>query len=293
MNRASTLYRRLGFGAPEPPSGLDYRSYAEARLNEHLGFDLLPIPQVSHVDLVNRAVHRTPPFDQKGSGYRDSLVWANVLELVRRGHDVAFVSSDRIFRSDEGGLPASLRADVVDLDGSVTIVDDLTGWLLSNLPWKADKVAFAVAQAQDNEFRQLLNVGAVHDGMEPSAEQCGFDRAPFTFRVDDVSWSDEFDRVGPNRSVPKADLAEYDMRARVSFTTALPDGTYVEEGWTALRTGDRLIVDGELEMIARVAVFFEHDMTMQIDDLSWRRVDGGRPGPGVLPERHGSTLFEF
>ncbi|MBT2501528.1 PIN domain-containing protein [Curtobacterium sp. ISL-83] len=293
LSRSSTMFRRLGLTPPEPPTIQDYRAYAEERLEDKLGFDLLPLPEVSHVDLVRRAVARIPPFDQKGSGYRDSLVWANAVALARQGREVILVTADRIFQAEGGELPAALAADLLAVEGTVTVVDDLTRWLLASLPWKATKIAAAVAQAQDNEFRHLLDSGAVQDGMEPTAEQCGFDRAPYSFRVDDIEWAYEFDRVGPSRTAPKADLVEYDMRAHVSFTVWLPEGSYVEEGWTAMRLGDRLAVDGELEMIARVALFFEHDMGMQIDDLDWRRSDGGRPGPGVMASQQDPIPFDL
>lgn len=82
MQRATRMYRRLGIEAPEPRTAADYREYVEERIDEYLGFDVLALPGTDHADLVRRAVNRIPPFDSKGSGFRDSLLWGNVVELA-------------------------------------------------------------------------------------------------------------------------------------------------------------------------------------------------------------------
>jgi hypothetical protein len=88
---------------------LDYRAYLTERFNEVLGIKVMDWPSVSHRELVARAVSRTPPFDQKGSGYRDSLVWADVAELAKSGHDVVLASEDRIFADQDETLAPNSR----------------------------------------------------------------------------------------------------------------------------------------------------------------------------------------
>ncbi|WP_144761293.1 PIN domain-containing protein [Curtobacterium sp. 9128] len=291
--RASQSYRRLGLEVPSAPAALDYRAYVETRLDEHLGFDIMPLPNVAHWELLRRAVGRIPPFDDRGSGYRDSLVWANVADLARAGTDVALVTADKIFRDDGGGLTALLQSDIEDAAGSVVIVQDLTRWLLEHLPWKSERASDAVATAQDEEFREYMMSSDFSDDVEPEAEDIGFDRAPFAFRVEEIAWAAEGVRVGEPKSGEGADVVEYDFDTLVTFEAILPSGAYVEEGWSLTRHGDRLRVSGQLRMTARALVLFGHDMGMQIDDPDWRRHDGGRRGPGVQPPAPAVALFDL
>jgi hypothetical protein len=53
-------------------------------------------PDVSHEELLDRALDRRQPFDQNGSGYRDALLWQIVRHYVSLGHAVALVSNDAI-----------------------------------------------------------------------------------------------------------------------------------------------------------------------------------------------------
>jgi hypothetical protein len=59
-----------------------------------VGGEFVPIPEVDHSELLRRSLHRQPPFDGKDRGYRDTLIWHNILELVRAGEEVLLVSSD-------------------------------------------------------------------------------------------------------------------------------------------------------------------------------------------------------
>ncbi|MBF4615486.1 PIN domain-containing protein [Curtobacterium sp. VKM Ac-1376] len=293
FNSVARTYRRLGVAAPEAPFVGDYRRYVEERLDEHLGFAVLPIPHADHADLVRRAVGRIPPFDDKGSGYRDSLVWANVLELAGAGADVVLVTADRIFRADNGELAAPLRLEVDSLQGRVQVVTELTPWLLENLPWRSTTVADAVAIAQDEEFAQYFDASDFQDEMQPEAEHVGFDRAPYAFRVDDIQWTVGIERTGSPRSTVGADVVEYDITGDVTFEAVLPNGTYVETGWELQHVGDRLHVRGTTSMTAGVIVLFGHNMAMEVENVDWRRYDAGIPGPGVEPDEPQTPLFDF
>ena len=59
-----------------------YRRYLEERLQG--AATVLPIPDVSHEFLVRRAVERVRPFNEKGTGYRDALIWESVCELAAK-----------------------------------------------------------------------------------------------------------------------------------------------------------------------------------------------------------------
>lgn len=89
-----------------------YRPHLEKILRDAGGL-ILPVPMVLHPGLVEKAAHRRRPFDDKGDGYRDALVWETVLELLKRDSEpLMFVSGDRraFSRSKER---AELAADLV------------------------------------------------------------------------------------------------------------------------------------------------------------------------------------
>jgi PIN domain len=79
----------------EPPTIAAYQPVLEGILKE-AGATILPMPEVSHAELVERAVSRRQPFAPNGSGYRDALVWHSILELVKGSDDpVVLISNDR------------------------------------------------------------------------------------------------------------------------------------------------------------------------------------------------------
>jgi hypothetical protein len=64
---------------------------------------ILDFPDVGHKELVERALQRHPPFDSSGQrGYRDALIWHNVLEVARSGQLVVFVTNDTDFQEGKG-----------------------------------------------------------------------------------------------------------------------------------------------------------------------------------------------
>ena len=129
----------------------DYRAYLLQRFDEVLGIDVLEWPEVSHAELVARAVNRKPPFDGRGGGYRDSLLWADVVKLASAGNQIALVSQDRVF-ADGDSLAPSLAAEIAELSGSVELVRDFGRWLLTQLPWSASDLESAVIRSRDEEF---------------------------------------------------------------------------------------------------------------------------------------------
>jgi hypothetical protein len=143
----------LGLGAVRMESvEFDYREYLAERFDEVLAITVLPWPHISHRELVARVVSRTPPFDQRGSGYRDSIVWASAVELARSGQDVVLVSEDKIFAGQDGKLAQSLKAEIAETRGGIELVRDLGGWLLAQLPWRSANLGEAVAVSRDQEF---------------------------------------------------------------------------------------------------------------------------------------------
>jgi hypothetical protein len=90
--------------------GDGYENEFRARL-EHYLVDILPLDSVTHDELIARALARRRPFDDSGRvGYRDALIWHNVLEAARH-EDVALVTRDKGF-GEKGRLHAHLQEDL-------------------------------------------------------------------------------------------------------------------------------------------------------------------------------------
>jgi PIN domain len=83
---------------------------------------------VTHDEIVDRDLARNPPFDESGRGYRDTLTWHVIRDLVvDEGERVILVTKDNDFSSDEDA--AALHPKLVEEIGgdaaAVTIVKDL------------------------------------------------------------------------------------------------------------------------------------------------------------------------
>lgn len=59
----------------------EYDAYLRRRLQE--AATILTVPAVPHEALVRRAVDRVRPFTDRGTGYRDALIWESVCELAK------------------------------------------------------------------------------------------------------------------------------------------------------------------------------------------------------------------
>lgn len=98
-----------------------YSDRLTARLAE-LGVELLATTEEwTHHELALRAISRTPPFDERGSGYRDTLHWLLLISLVREdpddeyilvSRDSAFVAPDKESMHPVLALEAEKELDV-------------------------------------------------------------------------------------------------------------------------------------------------------------------------------------
>ena len=120
---------------PDVSEDSNYESLLPARL-EILDIEILPLPETAHAEIVERCTQRRPPFDQTGSGYRDTLVWMSCLELASAGEAVFLVSQDKDFAGSDLSLAEPLAEEVARLPGSVTLVRNLGSWLLHLAPWE-------------------------------------------------------------------------------------------------------------------------------------------------------------
>lgn len=134
----------------------EYESYLRGRLGEGA---VVPIPEVDHRTLVHRAVRRTKPFNESGSGYRDALIWESVCALATTA-PVLFVSDNsKDFADNNGTLAPALRT---DLEGrglapsSVTLFATLLDVVAQHAPEAVDaRVVVEQAMQGDASRRQL------------------------------------------------------------------------------------------------------------------------------------------
>ena len=77
---------------------------------------VLLYPGVSHQELTLRAIRRKKPFNEKGSGYRDSLIWESVMQLAPTVDGrIILLSQDSDFTDkDKVNLAEELKADMVE-----------------------------------------------------------------------------------------------------------------------------------------------------------------------------------
>jgi predicted nucleic acid-binding protein len=67
------------------------------------GGELPDFPEVTHKELVRRALGGRRPFNDAGRlGYRDTLIWYTILEIARDGDTVVFATEDGDFRPADG-----------------------------------------------------------------------------------------------------------------------------------------------------------------------------------------------
>jgi hypothetical protein len=106
--RAALERLRVRQGHDLKPRKLRYREDLEEILRQ-AGAEVLPIPDVPHERLIAKAVNRRRPFNEKGTGYRDALVWDSLLGLLdRTGSQVILISRDHAF-SEDGKTPELAR----------------------------------------------------------------------------------------------------------------------------------------------------------------------------------------
>ena len=281
-------WRALGLEPPAevPSPTFDYRAYLLGRFDERLDFSVLPWPTATHDELVRRAVTRTRPFDEKGGGYRDALIWHDVLALARDGSDVALVTSDRAFLGDDGGLAPSLAVEVAPLAGSVELVRDFSAWLLGALPWEGmSSLSEALSVGRQDSFLSYYLQSDFQDNLFPTVEDLGFWRSPGALEVLDVAWDGSFipARTATVSDTDGAVLVEYDLGQQVEFRARFASFDAIEPQWQSVAESDLggVVVEAEVKMIVRVAVLFGGEYGFSIEEVAWRRGDGAGPGASL------------
>jgi len=89
------------------------------RLLDEAGVERLPIPSTGHEPVVERALRRRMPFNAKGHGYRDALIWETIIALVRQSEtgEVVLLTNNTADFADRstGVLARDLQDDLSEL----------------------------------------------------------------------------------------------------------------------------------------------------------------------------------
>ncbi len=288
--------RRLGLHVEEPMDNLTYREYLAERFDEHLGISVLPWPSVSHAQLVDRAVRRTKPFNSSGGGYRDALVWADVVALAGNGRDVVLVSSDKkAFAGTDGHLSDPLSSELVELRGSVELVPELGPWLLKALPWTPNDLVAAVVLAQDEQIFEDLLTSDIQSYWEPEVTDIGFEASPCATSFD-AQWDGTFIRKATSAGPRGVFIAEYELDFTLVVSATFNMLNVHEISWMTLVADyyGQKTFEGEVAMVMRMTVLFGGDFLFSIEDEVWRRTDGvGKGACSYSPEINPDQLALF
>ncbi len=126
------------YRVPEPDRSKEMARYSR-RLRSRLGelkVKTLAYPSISHPALVQRQVNHQRPFQAKGTGYRDALIWHSLLELLEGSEeDCVLVTNNSTDFAASKESPTVIHSDLQkDLDksgikGKVAISKDLDAFL--------------------------------------------------------------------------------------------------------------------------------------------------------------------
>jgi hypothetical protein len=118
ISSASNILKIIGTVIDEIPTVDEavhtYRERLLSRLDE-LGARLLDLPEVSISDLLQRDLLARRPFDRKGKGFRDTLIWESiVLDCATHEEQVIIISADGDFAQNprDGDIPTRLHEDL-------------------------------------------------------------------------------------------------------------------------------------------------------------------------------------
>ena len=141
------------------------------------GVEIPQLPQVDVSALVDRAIYRRKPFDDKGSGFRDSLLWETTIEVLREPHrneDAYLVSNDHNAFS-ESSQSITLHHDLVSelSERGVTItlilVKDVLSYLNSEELGEAKDTVKIIEdlEAQHTDLVSLVEAILANAELEP------------------------------------------------------------------------------------------------------------------------------
>ncbi|OPC48972.1 PIN domain-containing protein [Elizabethkingia anophelis] len=125
---------------------------------------ILPYPNTPHKKIVHKAIKKIKPFNANEKGYRDALIWENVMSLIPElgtnaaNPEVIFITSNiKDFYENDSDLHHDLITDIEnnDLDSeALKIIKDLKEF---------SKEITELFFLQENSFKERIESGEIQD----------------------------------------------------------------------------------------------------------------------------------
>jgi len=149
---ALTGRQSMHFEKPNPKNEANsYRRQLMSRIDSVNGV-MIPYPEISHKQVVERDLARKKPFKRNGSGYRDLLIWECIKSLLVLGsEEVVFISANT---KDFGLGP------LVDIDLQIEILNPSRLQVFRNLKDFNEAYVFPNLRMLD-DFKARLQAEAV------------------------------------------------------------------------------------------------------------------------------------
>lgn len=91
-----------------------YRRYFKERIN-YISGSIAPYPNTPHKEIATRAMHKRKPFNSSGKGYRDTLIWETVKEVVgKEDQAVKFITQNSRDFGEAQILFSDLADEIID-----------------------------------------------------------------------------------------------------------------------------------------------------------------------------------
>ncbi len=115
---------------------VEFHEYLDRRL-AGLHINILPLPEISHEDLIIRALKHRKPFDQNGKGYRDALIWFSLVHSAHSDVDEVYLVTENTKDFGPGPKPYPDMAKDLESEGiapdRVRIVTSLDSFIENHL----------------------------------------------------------------------------------------------------------------------------------------------------------------
>jgi hypothetical protein len=267
QNLKSTLFGNAGLFVTKPPEKAlpalcdrsEFEKRFRARLKE-LGFAVISFPSVSHEEIVKRDLNVKKPFDSKGKGYRDTLLWLGFVGVIDKDTTKAVLVSENVkdfCGDDKSKVHKDLRADLDQIHpkvedqvflGTRKLTDELVRPILDKLA-QADaiekkeqqKAQRILKQIQDDKYKYFQLDDVVSEGMEYFESQ----EAEGVFYAGDV----------PLEEPLYATMIEDPANAEATKIYKLKSGNYLCEGTADVYA----TIEGYLDKGSAISAFEDGD----------------------------------
>jgi predicted nucleic acid-binding protein len=138
-------------------AGKRYRKYSRklVEILKELNAGYLKYPPVSHEEIVKRDLNRRKPFSESGKGYRDTLIWESILQLIKREkQEIVFLTDnykDYCCSDKDNTLHPHLYEDIRNLG-----IKDVKIRIIRNIPAFNEEIVIPTLQKLEQLEKQLF-----------------------------------------------------------------------------------------------------------------------------------------